>query len=99
MSRLKRMRLFKQTPMEEAGALERAADMARDENDLHHEKMLRQAALFKRRMLIRFRHTGLYLVVFRFPMTTILIVFGEQIILATALLDTLAPANCEKWTV
>ena len=28
------MRLFKQTPMEEAGALERAADMARDENDL-----------------------------------------------------------------
>ena len=44
------MRLFRQTPTDEAEALERAADMARDENDPHHEKMLRQAALFKRRM-------------------------------------------------
>lgn len=34
----------------DAEALERAADMARDDGDLEHEKKLREAALFKRRV-------------------------------------------------
>ena len=44
------MRFLKKTPMQEAEALERAADMAREENDPTHEKALRQAALFRRRL-------------------------------------------------
>jgi len=51
------MRLFRQTPTQEAEALERAADVARDENDTEHERSLRQAALFKRR-LARERDAG-----------------------------------------
>lgn len=44
------MGLFRQTPDEEADALERAADMAHDDHDFPHEKALREAALFKRRV-------------------------------------------------
>ena len=44
------MRFGKQSPTEEAEALERAADMAYEEGDHEHEKKLREAALFKRRV-------------------------------------------------
>jgi hypothetical protein len=44
------MSLFGQTPTEEAEALERAADMAHEDGDTEHERRLRQAALFKRRI-------------------------------------------------
>lgn len=46
------MRIFglRQTAAEEAEALERAADMARDDGDHEHERRLREAALFKRRV-------------------------------------------------
>lgn len=43
------MRLFKQSLSDEAEALERAAEMARQEGDHEHERKLREAALFKRR--------------------------------------------------
>ena len=45
------MRLFgPQSPGEEAEALERAAEMARQDGDTVHEQALRKAALFKRRV-------------------------------------------------
>ncbi len=44
------MGLFRKSPTEDAAALERAADMARQDGDTEHEKALRQAALFKRRL-------------------------------------------------
>ena len=45
------MQIFgQQSPLEEAEALERAADMAREDGDAVHEKRLREAALFKRRV-------------------------------------------------
>lgn len=45
------MRIWgQQNPLGEAEALERAADMARVDGDAVHEKALRQAALFKRRV-------------------------------------------------
>ena len=45
------MRIFgQQSPSEEAAALERAAEMAREDGDAAHEKALREAALFKRRV-------------------------------------------------
>lgn len=44
------MAWFRDTPTADAEALERAADMAREEGDTAHEKALRQAALFKRRV-------------------------------------------------
>ena len=44
------MRLFgKPSLLEEAKALERAADAASADNDFTHESALREAALFKRR--------------------------------------------------
>ena len=43
------MRMFGQpTLLEDAEALDRAADMARNDGDLEHERRLREAALFKR---------------------------------------------------
>lgn len=53
-----RLSLFGQGPLAEAEALERAADMARADGDHEHEKRLREAALFKRRVA-RERAAGL----------------------------------------
>ncbi len=44
------MGMFRQSPAEEAEALERAADMAHEDGDVEHERRLREAALFKRRV-------------------------------------------------
>jgi hypothetical protein len=44
------MRSSWSTPTEKAEALERAADMARAAGDREHEKELRRAALFNRRL-------------------------------------------------
>ena len=45
------MRLFgKPSDLEEAAALERAADAAAEDGDTSHERALREAALFKRRV-------------------------------------------------
>lgn len=51
------MGIFKNSPTEDAEALERAADMAREDGDTEHEQALRKAALFKRR-LARERKAG-----------------------------------------
>jgi hypothetical protein len=42
--------LFGSTAQQDAEALERAADAAKADGDFDHEKRLREAALFKRRV-------------------------------------------------